>query len=145
LIERTCSSRKSHSECGYRNGQTNPPCPVDVQRHVEPLLVLEANQQVVDPDDVVRVPSEGRAEDSRHSDRVLVDVRLHVLWADRVLVGLQRDDARLDVEVAAELLPHDVHVAAEDEIGAARVLARLLLAPAPLPLERERAQHDRLG
>jgi hypothetical protein len=71
-------------------------------------------------------------------------VRLDVLGPDRVLVGLQRDDAWLDVEVAAELLPHDVHVAAEDEIGPRDVLAGLLAPPAPLPLQRQRAEHDRL-
>ena len=47
---------------------------------------------------------------------LLVDVRLDVLGADRELVGLQRDDPRLDVEVAAELLPDDVDVAAEHEV-----------------------------
>ena len=61
-------------------------------------------------------PGERRAEHGGDADRVLVDVRLDVLGPDRVLVGLQRDDPRLDVEVAAELLPHDVHVAAEDEV-----------------------------
>ena len=90
--------------------------PVDVQRHVEALLVAQADQQVVDPDDVVGVPGERRPEHRGDADRVLVDVRLHVLGPDRVLVGLQRDDPRLDVEVAAELLPHHVHVAAEHEV-----------------------------
>ena len=83
---------------------------------VEPLLLLEADQEVVDTDDVVGVSGEGGAEHGGHPDRVLVDVGLHVLGPDRVLVGLQRDDPRLDVEVAAELLPHDVHVPAEHEV-----------------------------
>ena len=83
-------------------------------------------------------------EHRRDADRVLVDVRLDVLGADRVLVVLQRDDPRLDVEVAAELLPHDVHVAAEDEVRPVGGLARRLAARAPLPLQRQRAEHDRL-
>jgi hypothetical protein len=56
-------------------------------------------------------------------------MRLDVLGADRELVRLQRDDARLDVEVAAELLPHHVHVAAEDEVRPVRRLAGGLAPP----------------
>ena len=101
---------------------------VDVHRHLEPALVAQAPQQRVDADDVVGVPGERRAQDGGHADRVLVDVRLDVLGPDRELVRLQRDDPRLDVEVAAELLPHDVHVAAEDEVRPVGRLARGLAA-----------------
>ena len=104
---------------------------VDVQRHVEPALALEPEQVVVDTGDVIGMPGEGRAEHGGDADRVLVDVRLHILGADRVLVGLQRDDPRFDVEVTAELLPDDVNVAAEDEVGALDRLTRgLACAPA---------------
>ena len=48
-------------------------------------------------------------------------MRLDVLSPDRVLVGLQRDDPRLDVEVAAELLPHHVHVGPEYQVRPASV------------------------
>ena len=97
------------------------------------------------PDDVVLVTGEGRAEDGSDADRVLVDVRRDVVRADRVLVRLQRHDPRLDVEVAAELLPHHVHVATEDQVRAGRGRTRGLTALAPVPLQREPAQHDRLG
>ena len=80
------------------------------------------------PADVVAVAGERGAQHGGDADRVLVDVRLDVLGPDRVLVGLQRDDPRLDVEVAAELLPHDVHVAAEHQVRPARVLAGRLAA-----------------
>ena len=119
--------------------------PVDVQRHVEAALVLDPDQQVVDPDDVVLVTGERRPEHGRDADRVLVDVRLDVIRADRVLAGLQRDDPRLDVEVPAELLPHDMDVAAEDQVGIRRRLSRRLAALAPVPLQRQAAEHDRLG
>ncbi len=118
---------------------------VDVQRHVDSLVVLERDQVVVDPLDVVLVAGERGPEHRGDADRVLVDVGLHVLGTDRVLVGLQRHDARLDVEVAAELLPDDVHVAAEDQVGLGGVLAGGLLALAPLPFQRQGAEHDRLG
>ena len=97
------------------------------------------------PRDVVGVPGERGPQHGGNPDRVLVYVRLHVLGADRVLVALQRHDARLDVEVAAELLPHHVHVAAEYEVGAVARLALRLSPRAPLPLQRQRAEHDRLG
>ena len=105
---------------------------------------MSADEQVVDADDVVGVAGERGAEHRGDADRVLVDVRLDVLGADRVLVGLQRDDPRLDVEVAAELLPDDVHVAAEDQVRLVGVLAGRLAALAPLPLQRQGAEHDRL-
>ena len=85
------------------------------------------------------------AQDGRDADRVLVDVRFDISWTDRVLVGFQRDDPRFDVEVAAELLPHDVHVAAKDEIRPVDTLVLGLHAVTPLPLQRQRAEHDRLG
>ena len=117
---------------------------VDVERDIEALVVLELDQEVVDPDDVVGVAGEGRADDRGDADRVLVDVRLDVLGADRVLARLQGDDPRLDVEVAAELLPDDVHVAAEDQVRRVGGLARGLAPLAPLPLQRQGSEHDRL-
>ena len=57
---------------------------------------------------------------------------------------LQRHDPRLDVEVAAELLPDHVHVAAEDQVRLVGRLAVGLARAAPLPLQRQGAEHDRL-
>jgi hypothetical protein len=72
-------------------------------------------------------------------------VGLDVLGPDRELARLQGDDPRRDVEVPAELLPDDVHVAAEDEVRLVGRLSLGLTPLAPLPLQRERAEHDRLG
>ena len=71
-------------------------------------------------------------------------MRLHVLGPDRVLAFLQRHDPRLDVEVAAELLPDHVHVAAEDQVRLVDRLAGRFAPLLPLPLQREGAEHDRL-
>jgi hypothetical protein len=90
------------------------------------------------------VAGEGGAEDGGDADRVLVDQRLDVLGADHVFVFPQRHDPRLDVEVAAELVPDDVDIAAVDEV---RLLDREpggFAALLPFPLQRERAEHDRL-
>ena len=91
-----------------------------------------------------RVARERRAQHRRDADRVLIDMRLDILGADHVLIGLQRNDPRLDIEVATELLPHHMHVAAEHQIRPARVLARRLATLTPLPLQRQRPEHDRL-
>ena len=87
---------------------------------------------------------EGGAEDGGDADRVLVDVGLDVLGPDHVLVLPQADDPRFDVEVAAELFPDHVDVAAEDEVRLVDRLARRFAALLPLPLQREGAEHDRL-
>ena len=110
-----------------------------------PRFSRTSSSSCVDPDDVVHVAGERGAEDAHDPDRVLVEVRLHVVGADRVLALRQRHDPRLDVEVAAELLPDDVHVAPEDQVGPVDREVRGLPAFPPLPLQRERAQHDRLG
>src|SRR6185437_2358700 len=108
---------------------------VDVQGYIEVPLPPQRHQEVVDPLDVVRVPGAGRAEHRGDADRVLVDVRLDVLGPDRVLVAAQWNDPRLDIEVAAELLPHDVNVSAEHQVGTVDRLPRGLHAIPPLPLQ----------
>ena len=91
-----------------------------------PFVALQVDQELVDPDDVVGVAGEGGAEDGGDADRVLVDMGLDVLGSDHVLVVLQRHDPRFDVEVAAELLPDHVNVAAEDQVRLVDRLARRL-------------------
>jgi hypothetical protein len=102
------------------------------------------DQELVDSDDVVGVPREGRAEHGGDADRVLVEVGLDLLGPDHVPVLLERHDPRLDVEVAAELLPDHVHVAAEDQVGLVERLRLGFAALLPFPLQREGAEHDRL-
>ena len=60
------------------------------------------------------------------------------------LPSCRRHDPRFDVEVAAELFPDDVDVAAEDEVRLVDRLAGRFAALLPLPLQREGAEHDRL-
>jgi hypothetical protein len=115
---------------------------IDVEGNVQSLLVLELHQVVVDPGDVIGVSGERGPEHRRHPDRVLIDVWLHVLGPDRVLVVRERHDARLDIEIATELLPHDMHVTAEHEVGTVDRLALCLTAITPLPLQRQRSEHD---
>ena len=118
---------------------------VDVDRHVVPAVLLQLHQVVVDPADVVGMAGEGGAEDGGDADRVLVDLRGDVVGADRVLALLQRHHPLFDVEVAAELFPDHVHVAAEDEVRFVDRFARRFPPFLPFPLQREGAEHDRLG
>jgi hypothetical protein len=110
-----------------------------------PPLLLDVEQELVDSDDVIHVPGKCGAEDGGDADRVRVEVRLHVLGADRVLVFLQRDDPRFDIEVAAELLPHHVDVSSEHEIRSLRRAILRLAALLPFPFQGQGAEHDRLG
>ena len=59
---------------------------------------------------------ERRSEDRDHADRVLVAVRDRLLGVEVVAVALHRHQPRLDVPVAAELLPADLDVDAGDEV-----------------------------
>ena len=89
---------------------------VHMQRDINAALRLDLEQQVVDTDDVVLVSGKRRAEHSGYPDGVLVDVRADIVGADGVLAGLQRHYPGLDIEVAAKLLPHDMHVPAEHQV-----------------------------
>ena len=93
--------------------------------------MLDRHEVVVDSANVVGMSGEGGAQDDRDADCVVVDVRFDISRADRVLVGFQRHDPWFDVEVAAELLPYDVHVAAEHEIRPVDTLVFGLHAVAP--------------
>ncbi len=84
------------------------------------------------------------AEDRHDADGVLVDVVQHLLGRDDVAARRHRQVARLDVEVAAELLPHHLHVGAHHQIR--RPALPVLTDPfAPPPLQREPGEHHRLA
>ena len=58
---------------------------------------------------------------------------------------LHRHESRLDIPIATELVPTDLHVDAEDQIGPVGRLARGLHPFAPAPLQREATEHRRLA
>ena len=62
----------------------------------------------------------GRAEDGDDADRVLVARFRGALGAEVRHLRPDGDEPRLDVEVAAELLPADLDVRAHDEVRAGR-------------------------
>lgn len=118
--------------------------PVHMDRHVEPGLGLELVKGVGDRLHRLVLAGEGDAEGGDHADGVLVDPLEHFRGVEDQPVALHGDLADLDVEIAGELVPADLHGAADHvELvgGFSGRLARL----APAPFEREPAQHRRLG
>ena len=117
---------------------------VDVDRHVRAVSLVVGDDPIVDLLDRLELAGEGRAEDRDHPDGVLVDARHHVVGIDDVAASGDRRVPRLDVPVAAELLPHHLHVRAEDHVRAVGGLAGRLLARPPAPLHRQSRRASRL-
>jgi hypothetical protein len=113
-----------------------------VHRHVE-AAPGELAQHRVEPGDVVAVAGERGADDGDYADRVLVDLRPELLGADGEAPRPQRHLARLDLEVAAELVPDDVDVGAVDEVRPVDRLAGGLAGGLPAPLHGQRSEHHR--
>ena len=105
---------------------------VDVHGHVESTVGGQLVERLADLGDRFELTGERGAQDRDHADGVLVDVLEHLLGRDDVAALLHRQVARLDVEVAAELLPHHLDVGAHHQVrGAlAPVLADLVRASA---------------
>ena len=88
---------------------------------------------------------ERRPEDRHDADRVLVARRHRALGGQAGAAGADRHEPRLDVPVAAELLPADLHVGAHHQV---RPVVRQAGAAAPLrpaALERHAGEHRGLA
>ena len=117
---------------------------VDVQRHVPAGLLVELLQHRVELLDGLELSGVRRAENTHDGDRVLVDQRLGLGHANHGALVRHVNAAQLDVEVARELVPDDLHVGPRHDV---RLVGRLALgsaAGAPVPLERESGQHHGL-
>ena len=99
------------------NGATNPPEAASTWIGMSsPSLALELVERGGDLGDRLVAAVEGRAEDGGDADRVLVAARGRLGGAEVEAVALHRHQARLDVPVAAELLPAHLDVGAGDEV-----------------------------
>src|SRR5204863_575583 len=85
-------------------------CAIDVDRNVEALLVLELVEGGRDLLHWLVAAVKGRAEDRDHPDRVLITLSDRLLGLQMEALTLHRDQARLYVPVAAELLPAHLDV-----------------------------------
>ncbi len=77
---------------------------------------------------------------------VFSSISVHDLFGrDHVPAGHHRHVPRLDIPVPAELLPHDLDVGAEHEVGPIASAPIAVPARAPPPLHRQAREHDRLA
>ena len=73
------------------------------------------------------------AQDPDHTNAVFITAGDRLFHTQLQPLGPDRHQARLDIEISAELIPADLGVAAHHQIGPAAVQSRLLAALAPMP------------
>ena len=115
-----------------------------MQRDAPATLGLDVREQGVDRPEVVHVARERRPQHAGDGDRALIEQGLDLLRADRVAPLLHRRHARLDLEVARELLPARVHVGTHHHVRRRGRLAVPFAPALPGALVREHREHDRL-
>ncbi len=118
--------------------------PVHVDRDVPAVLGLDPVEFRCDLGDGLVVAGVGDADDGDDADGVLVDVLGELMGAQAGGVGLERDRAQFDVEVAGELLPADLDGPAH-QVGPVDGEALGLAAGAPAEFEGEAAEHGGLA
>ena len=112
-----------------------------MHRNVDTGALLVGVEPVMNLLEIVVLAGEGLAGDGDNRDGVFIDELVEVLGRQAVVARLQWRDARLDVEVAQELLPHDLDVAAGDHVRPRGILAGRLARLAPVPLVGQAGQH----
>ena len=117
---------------------------VDVDGDVEPGLGLQLVERDADLVDRLELQSERNAESNDHADGVFVTALEHFFRREQQAVAFHGDFADLDVEVAAKLVPADLH-RAHDEVRSIGGFALGALAFAPFPLEGQAAEHGCLA
>ena len=105
-----------------------------------PFLGLKLVERVRQRLNELEIAAVGDAEGRHDADRVLVDALEHLLGVHEQTAAVHRDLAHLDVPVARELVPADLHRPADH----VRLVGRLALGlhlRAPAPLHRHAAEH----
>ncbi len=116
---------------------------VDVDRDVRAAAGGQLVERRGDVGDRLVAAVEGRAEDRDDADRVLVAMRDRLGRAEVQPVALDGHQPRLDVPVAAELLPADLHVGAHDQV---RLAGGVVAGPGrPPALQGHPGQHAGLA
>ncbi|MNK94484.1 hypothetical protein D3C87_1146860 [compost metagenome] len=116
-----------------------------MHRHRDACALLVGVQPVVNGLDVVVFPGECLSSNRDDSNRVFVNVLVKVFGSQPIVTWLERYDAWLDIEIAQEFLPDNLHVAARHHIGSRGVLALRLAFLPPVPFVREARKHAGLG
>ena len=145
LIDLTRSRRKSQTRSGAQNGARKPPlAPSTWIGNVETGRGLEAVERFGDRLDRLVAAGEGHAEGRDHADGVLVAARQNLLGRHQHAAVLHGDLAVLDIPIAGELVPADLH-GAGDQVRFVEGFALGASAGLPATLERETAKHRRLA
>ena len=126
--------------CDHRAGRA-----VDVDGHVHVSRRLERVERASDPCDVLVGAVVGRAEHRDDADGVVIAALRRPVERQVGGVGTHVDQASLDVEVAAELLPAHLNVGAHDEVRGGGVLTRGMASVPPPVLEGQTSEHARLA
>ena len=118
---------------------------VDVQRNVRAVVAVEPVQCRGQGRDRLVAAVEGRPEDADHPDGVVVAALDRLRRGEVMAISCERHLARFDVEVAAELLPADLHVDSHDDVRAVVGKSGGPTARLPAPLQGQTAKHRGLA
>src|SRR4029077_15531773 len=116
-----------------------------MHRDRNPGLFLIVVKPVVNLLDIIVFAGECLAGDGHHADRVFIYVLVKVLSGKTVVASLQGHNPRLDIEIAQELFPDNLDVAAGYHVWPTNIFSSLLSSLPPIPLVGQTAQHTRLG
>ena len=116
---------------------------VDVYRYIRPAPGSQGVEYAADLGDGFELPGECGAEDGHHRDGVLVDGLAYLLGGDDVTTLFHRKVLGFDIEIAAELFPYHLNIAAENQIGPGGV--GITPPRTPAPFQRQTGQHDGLA
>src|SRR5947209_15139778 len=94
-----------------------------MHRDVETSILLELIESRHDRLYRLVAAVERGAEDRDDADRALVALRDRLLRAEVEAISVHRHEPRLDIPIAAELVPAHLHVDAHHEVGPIRRLA----------------------
>ena len=103
---------------------------VHVDRDIRATARGDCVERDADLADRLIAAVERRAEHRHHTDRVLITALHGLLSGQMEAIALHRHQTRLDVPVAAELVPTHLHVDAEDQV---RPVRRLTEPPSSVP------------
>ncbi len=145
LIDLTRGSRKSQTSLGSTNGAKNPPGyagRIDVNWDVQSRALLQGIERGGDLLHGLVLQREGETERRHHADRIFVAALDDLFGREEQPAALDGNFPQLDVEIAGEFVPADLHRAG-DQIRAIGRLAGAVAPFAPLPLEGQAAEHGR--
>ena len=118
---------------------------VHMDRDVEAGAVLQGIELTAQLFDRLVAAIEGAAHDAHHPDRVLIAAGYSLLGAELETIRRDRHQARLHIEIGAELIPADLGVGAHHQVWVAAPQARRPASLAPVPLHHQAAEHAALA